>query len=82
MFGQSRLNSIEQYANLHQLKINKKKTKLMPINFTRKYDFLPKLNIGDEQLDVIYSSKLLGVILTSDCKWTENTKYIVKKGNS
>ena len=54
----------------------------MAFNFSRKYDFLPKLNVANKQLEVIYETKLLGVILTSDCKWHENTKYIVKKANN
>ena len=30
---------------------------------------------------IIDITKLLGVIITSDLKWHENTKYIVKKAN-
>ena len=61
------------------MKVNSKKTKIIPFNFTRKYDFIPDYKINNEQLDVVYSSKLLGVIIQSDCKWGENTKYIVGK---
>ena len=59
----------------------RKKTKIMSFNFSKKYDFLPKLKASNKQLDVVYSHKLLGVILTSNCKWHENTSYIVKKAN-
>ena len=78
---QKRLNDINKYAEIHQLKINEKKTKIMAFNFSRKYDFSPKLSIADKELDVIYTTKLLGVVLTADCKWKENTKYIVSKAS-
>ena len=74
---QKRLKDISDYADIHQLKLNEKKTMVMPFNFTRKYDFLPKISVDNKQLDVVYSTKLLGVIITSDCKWKENTSYIV-----
>ena len=32
-------------------------------------------------LEVIEKTKLLGAIITSDMKWHENTKYLVKKAN-
>ena len=35
--------------------------------------------IGDKQLDVVYTFKLLGVIISSDLKWHEHTAYIVSK---
>ena len=76
---QQRLNDIQKYTEIHEMKVNSKKTKIIPFNFTRKYDFIPDYKINNEQLDVVYSSKLLGVMIQSDCKWGENTKYIVGK---
>ena len=51
----------------------------MSFNFSRKFDFLPKLSIGNEQLEVVYSTKLLGVIISSDLKWNLHTEYAIKK---
>ena len=76
---QNRLDDITEYAKIHDLKLNGKKTKIMAFNFTRKYDFHPTLDLAENQLDVIYTTKLLGVFLTADCKWHENTSYIVSK---
>ena len=76
---QNRLNQIKEYSEIHQLKINESKTKVMTFNFSNKYDFLPKLFIGDNQLEVVESAKLLGVILSSDLKWNAHTKYVVQK---
>ena len=42
---------------------------------------MPKLSVDNKQLDVNYKTKLLGIIITSDCKWKENTSYIIKKAS-
>ena len=65
---QTRLNDIQEYATVHKLKINEGKTKIMSFNFSNKFDFLPKLTIGDKELEVVSSTKLLGVILSFDLK--------------
>ena len=64
------------------MKINTKKTKIIPFNFTRKYDFIPNYNIDGQKLEVVYEAKLLGVMIRSDCKWSSNTTYIVNKAKS
>ena len=51
----------------------------MSFNFSRKFDFLPKLTIGQEQLEVVESTKFLGVIISSDLKWNLHTEYATKK---
>ena len=40
-----------------------------------------EIKVKNENLEVIEKTKLLGAIITSDMKWHENTKYIVKKAN-
>ena len=51
----------------------------MSFNFSRKLDFLPKIFFGDDELEVVHSIKLLGVIISDVLKWNEHTLYIVKK---
>ena len=51
----------------------------MAFNFSAKYDFMPQLSIGDNQLEVVESTKLLGVMVSSDLKWNHHTEYVVKK---
>ena len=70
------------YLKEHDMKINKAKTKIIPFNFSRNKDFVPTTSLYGEKLDVVYKTKLLGVICTSDCKWNENTKHLVSKVNS
>ena len=64
------------------MNLNLKKTKGMPFNFTRKYDFLPNFSLDGIPLEVVYETKLLGITLTSDCRWDNNTKSIVQKDSS
>ena len=56
--------------------------KIIPFNFSRKYDFTPDLVITEERLDVVYSVKLLGIQFSSDCRWNENTSYLINKANT
>ena len=37
------------------------------------------MSIGENDLEVVKSIKLLGVMFTSDLKWNEHTAYITKK---
>lgn len=46
----------------------------MPFNFTKKNNFMLTLTIGEHSLDVVYKTQLLGVIVTSNCKFSENMK--------
>ena len=49
------------------MRINHKKTKKIPFNFSKKYDFLPQLHFPEyEPLEVIYETRFIGVILTSN----------------
>ena len=49
----------------------------MPFNFTKRSDFLPQLSFpGGEPLEVIYSTRLLGVIITSDLSWSSHINDI------
>ena len=81
---QSDLLSLEKYSEEHEMVINRKKTNVMLFNVAKDYDFMPQLSLSNmengEHLDVVDSTKLLGVMIRSDLKWNENTDYICKKG--
>ena len=40
------------------------------------------MTYNSTNLEVVYQTKLLGVICCSDGKWFENSKYLAKKGFS
>ena len=80
---QTELDKIYEYAEQHEMKVNKEKTKIMIFNTAKKSDCLPSLSIGESRdLEVVESMKLLGVIIQSDMKWGQNTDFICKKGFS
>ena len=78
---QKQLTSISEYAVLNKMKINQNKTKIMLFNNSKQNDFLPELKLNGKNLEVVEQMKLLGVIITSDLKWHENTNNIVKKAS-
>ena len=62
--------------------LNQKKTKVIIFNFTDKYKFTTRLQLNNENIEVVKQAKLLGVIITDDLKWEENTAYLVKRANA
>ena len=79
---QTRLWDLETYVKTNDMKINVSKSKIFPVNFTRKYDFLPKLQFENEDLEVTYTTKILGLVFSSNGEWDENIKYLTKKANA
>ena len=66
--------------NKNKMNINSKKTKIIPFNFTKKFNFLPQLNLpGADPLEVIYETKLPGVTLTSSLCWSNHIDDICKQ---
>ena len=76
---QAQLKSTQKLANSDQMKINIDKTKAMLFNQCRTVDFMPNLSLDNQDIEVVEQMKLLGVIITSDLKWSANTEFIVKK---
>ena len=65
------------------MKINYKKTKIIPFTTTKKHEFQPQLNFpGGEPLEVIYKTKLLGVTLSSDLSWRAHVDDIAGRATS
>ena len=61
------------------MRINCSKTKLMLFNKSRTADIQPELYVNETRIDMVEETKLLGVVLTSDLKWKQNTQFIVEK---
>ena len=61
--------------------INNSKCHVITFNFS-KYNICPKnLRLSDQLIQPVDKIKLLGVILTNDLKWTENTNNICSRVN-
>ena len=52
----------------------------MLFNPATSLDFMPDLNLGDRQIDVVDELKALGLIVRADLKWSSNTDTMVLKG--
>ena len=63
------------------MKLNIDKTNLMLFNTCKNKDFIPNFEFGSKKLDLVEKAKLLGVVVSSDLSWEENTAYIVKRCN-
>ena len=40
------------------------------------------VEVNGQELEVVEDSKLIGIMISSDLKWSLNTEYIVKRANS
>lgn len=71
------LKDTEEFVAENNLVINKQKTKVMLFNKSRKWDFPPQLQFNDDTpLEYISETKLVGVILSDNLSWHNNTLYI------
>ena len=77
---QNKINEISDYARHNEMVINVEKTKVMLFNTSRKYDFLPSISIDGNTLEVVEKYKLLGLVISSNLKFNDNTAYICKRG--
>ena len=77
----NQLSKIQEYADENGMRMNYNKTKLMLFNPCTSKDFMPSFELNGHELEAVDKTKLLGVILTSDLKWADNTKYIVERAN-
>ena len=65
------------------MKINVSKSKVLLFNKSKSYDFSPEFAFNSgPNLEVIEQTRLLGIELTTDLRWSENTKSIFKKAMS
>ena len=65
------------------MKINFKKSFGM-IFFLQKKNFqiTSRITLGGEPIQLVNETKILGIILTNDLKWTKNTEYLIKRANA
>ena len=61
------------------MRINVDKTKLMMFNPCTSKDFLPTKTLDGAEIELVESTKLLGINLNSSLSWDDNTKLINKK---
>ena len=67
---ENELNKIVEWTNCNNMKINVTKTKELSISFLKNSLPAERLTVNNQSLDPIRSSKLLGVNLSTDLKWS------------
>ena len=78
---QEYLKTIDNWTEENLMNLNEKKTINMVFNFTKDCQFTTGISLKNEKLETTDKTELFGTIITSDLKWHDNTKYIVKKAN-
>lgn len=76
------IKEIQDYARSNEMKLNLKKTKFMLFNKCKNIDFMPSLTLEGMEIELVEEMKILGVVLSSDLKFSKNTEYIVERGFS
>ena len=75
------MNLINKWTEENLMALNEKKTKSIIFNFSKKHKFTTDLLLKNQRIEIVEQAKLLGLILTSDLKWNENTNYLIKDAN-
>ena len=77
--SQYQLEKINQWTEERKMKLNIKKTKTMLFNFSKKYKFATKLNLKNENIEIVRETKLLGTIIMDQLCLDRNTTELTKK---
>ena len=74
------IHDTEKFTAENKMVINKQKTKVLNFIKSKKFDFPPELSFADgTEIECISKTKLVGVILSENLSWHENTLYICQK---
>ena len=78
---QKEVTKIKQLSDNLLMKLNADKTKIFIINFSKQFQFQPRIQIpgSAKPLEIVDTTKLVGVTLSSDLKFHTHVNTIVKK---
>jgi hypothetical protein len=76
---QNYTNKMIEWSNTNNMIINGKKTKELIISYSTQKPDISLIQIGDTPIERVKQTKLLGVILSDDLSWQDNTNYIYSK---
>ena len=80
--SQEYLDKIKQWTDDQKTVLNQKKTKLMVFNYTDNYQFSTRLQLNNENVEIVKYARLLGVIISDNLSWDKNTSDLVKRSNA
>ena len=73
------LEKISDWTDENLMQLNIQKTKYMIFNFCKSKQFQTRLSIKNTILEQVHETKLLGVIISEDRTWHDNTRNIIRK---
>jgi hypothetical protein len=79
IMSQKYVDSIEQWTEQKQMKLNPDKSKYMVINFTKNYQVNTRLHMENNLLEQVNETRLLGILLRDKLSCKANTESITKK---
>ena len=63
------------------MRIDMRRTKNQPWNLSKRKNCLPQIFDNYEPLEVVYSTRVLGVIFSSSCRWDDHVNNMIQKAN-
>ena len=78
---QASLDTIASWSSSNWMKLNAKKCKEMRICFLKDPIELPHLKIDDQQLELVTSHKVLGLVIQNNLKWNNHIESIFTKAS-
>ena len=76
---QHSLDEFAAFCDENLFRVNGSKSSAMAINFSHSYDFSPKFHLGNEILQVVETSKILGLQINNRLRWDSHVEYICNK---
>ena len=77
------VNEISNFASIRGMQLNPKKCKEMIISFLKhNHTCFAPIFISGFPVEVVFTFKILGVMLSNDLTWRAHVDYVLKKANS
>ncbi len=78
---QDQADRFNEWATVNNMKINGSKSNLMLIDLKKTKTQVNDVKIGSDSVPFVKEMNLLGVVISSNLQWKENTKYIVSRAS-
>ena len=72
LLTQQYISTLDAWSGAHKMRLNESKTKVMLVNFTKKYQFVSRLKLKGSIIEQVKEAKILGTIVSDNLSW--NTK--------
>ena len=79
LMTQQHLDSLSEWTDSHEMRLNCDKTKYMIFNFCHSAQFHTRIHLNNTLLDQVKETRLLGVTISDDLTWHSNTNKLVTR---